>query len=427
MRVLLIVTTRSYRAGAFLDALSRLGWEAVVAAERPQALAGLNPGGHLSLDFGALERAVASIVGFSAQRPIDVVIGADDDGVLLAAAAAARFGLLHASPEAVQACRDKGRMRELLAAAGIPGPRFQRLALGADPAAVARRLQFPCVVKPIALSGSRGVIRADDAATFVRAFERVRNIVLAAQTEEAVMGSPSSHQGILVEEYLEGEEVALEGLLTNGRLRRLALFDKPDPLVGPYFEETLYVTPSRHPAERIAAVERCVAEAARAMGLEHGPVHAEVRFSPRHVTLVEIAPRSIGGLCSRTLRFQSGLSLEEVLLRHASGEDGATFMREPAASGVLMIPIPHEGTLLEVGGVTEAAGVKGIEEVRIVIPAGQKLAPPPEGGRYLGFIFARGAEPAGVERALREAQQRLVIRIQHESQAATRSIEETSW
>jgi biotin carboxylase len=422
VRALLIVSTRSYRAGAFLEAFSRLGWEAVVASERPQALQILNPSGHLTLDFGDVPGAAHAIARFAEIHPIDFVVGADDDGVMLAAVAAHRLGLRHASAEAVRACRHKGHMRSLLAAAGLPGPRFDRVDLSADPATTARRLFYPCVIKPASLSGSRGVIRADDEAGFVAAFNRVRNIVHSALAEQGTQVGET----LLVEEYLEGEEVALEGLLTEGRLRRLAIFDKPDPLRGPYFEETLYVTPSRHPPARVAAVERCVAEAAAAIGLDHGPVHAEVRFDAARATLIEIAPRSIGGLCSRALRFEGGRSLEEVLLRHASGEDAAQFEREPGAAGVLMIPIPRAGTLVGIEGAAEAAAVDGIEDVKLVIPPGQKVAPPPEGGRYLGFVFARAADPAAVEESLREAHRRLQVRIEPESAAAAQSIERTS-
>jgi biotin carboxylase len=424
MRVLLIVTTRSYRAGAFLDAIEKLGWQAVVASERPQALHMFNPGGHLTLDFDDLDDAAGRIVRFSDSHPIDVVVGADDDGVLVAAVAAERLGLRHASSEAVRTCRDKGRMRGLLAAAGLPGPRFERVALEADPASAARRLFYPCVLKPASLSGSRGVIRVNDETEFVRAFHRVRNIVQAARAEQ---GSPvTAGESILVESYLGGEEVALEGVLTRGRLHRFTIFEKPDELVGPFFEETMYVTPSRYTEDQIAAIERCVSAAAEAIGLDEGPVHAEVRFNSEHVTLVEIAPRSIGGLCSRALRFQGGVSLEEVLLRQASGEDPAQFEREPRASGVLMIPIPHAGILREIDGVEAASSVGGVEELRLVVPPGQPVAPPPEGGRYLGFIFSRGDGPRNVEQALRQAHRKLRIRIDPESSPGGAGIERTT-
>ena len=264
---------------------------------------------------------------------------------------------------------------------------------GADVAAVAREVGLPCVVKPLGLSGSRGVIRADDADQARRAAERVWGILSAAREAP---GAP-----LLLESYLPGEEVAVEGLLRGGRLEVLAIFDKPDPLEGPYFEETLYVTPSRLATGVLAEVEAVTARAALALGLREGPIHAELRVDGERVSVLELAARSIGGLCSRTLRFGAGVSLEQIILRHALGLGLDDLAREPVAAGVMMIPIPGAGVLRAVEGQDEARAVEGIGALEITIAAGRPVVPLPDGDRYLGFMFARGASAEAVERALR--------------------------
>jgi biotin carboxylase len=405
-RVLLLMATNTYRASAFLEAARRLGVPVVVGSERQQALAAANPDGHLTLDFAAPEEASGAIVEFAHTHPICGIVAADDDGVLLAAKAAAALGFPHNPVGAVAAARNKYRMRQILAAAGLPCPDFWRLPIDGEPAAMAHRVSYPCVVKPLALSASRGVIRADDAAQFVSAFQRV---VAILQRPDAAISARRSAREILVERFIPGSEVALEGLLTDGKLRVLALFDKPDPLDGPFFEETIYVTPSRLPTAMQDAIATCTAAVAAALGLRHGPVHAELRVNAQGPWLLEIAPRSIGGLCSRALRFGDGLALEELLLRHALGRDVEAIERERWAAGVMMIPIPKAGILRRVAGRESAMQVAGIEDIRLTIPIGQEVVPLPEGSRYLGFIFARNATPAGVESALREAHQRLTF------------------
>jgi biotin carboxylase len=262
---------------------------------------------------------------------------------------------------------------------------------------------YPCVVKPLMLSASRGVIRADDEGQFVGAVRRLEAIL---RTPDAAALGDIARQ-VLVEAFIPGREVALEGLLVRGELHVLALFDKPDPLDGPFFEETIYVTPSRLPAPVQAEIASCTARAARALGLQDGPVHAELRVNRRGPSVIEVAARSIGGLCSRTLRFGTGLSLEELILRHALGMGIPSLERERQAAGVMMIPIPRAGVLKEVRGQAEARSVPGIEEIAITAHAGEDLVPLPEGARYLGFIFARAESPERVEAALREAHRRL--------------------
>jgi biotin carboxylase len=376
----------------------------VVGSERRQALAGANPAGHLVLDFLRIDQAAARIVEFHREHPLRAVVAADDDGAVLAAVAAAALGLPHAAVEAVAAARDKHRMRVMLRDGGVPSPEFRRLSIDDDPAHAAAIASYPCVLKPLFLSGSRGVVRADDRRQFAAAFATIRSIL---QIEEVSALGGELARWVLVEAYIPGFEVALEGLVSDGRLKILALYDKPDPLEGPCFEETLYVTPSRHPEDAQRQVVDVVRGALAALGLRHGPVHAEARVNARGAWIVEIAPRSIGGLCSRTLRFGDGISLEELILRHAVGRDVANLERERAAAGVMMIPIPRPGMLRAVRGRDEARAVPAVEDVRITVPTGGHVAPPPEGNRYLGFIFARAETPGEVENALRLAHSRL--------------------
>ncbi|MEE8326804.1 MAG: ATP-grasp domain-containing protein [candidate division NC10 bacterium] len=407
-RLLLLMTTATYRASAFLEAARRLDMPVVVGSDREQALSAANPAGHLTLDFLAPEKATGAIVEFAKHYPIRAVVAADDDGAILAAMAAAALGLPHSGVDAVAAARDKHRMREVLAAAGVPSPRSELVSIDEEPHDVARRVVFPCVVKPLFLSASRGVIRADDPAQFAAAFRRLTAIL--RRPEVAAEGGALAQQ-VLVETFIPGIEMALEGLLSEGKLRMLALFDKPDPLEGPFFEETIYVTPSRLPAPLQQAIVACTEDAVTALGLQRGPVHAELRLNDQGPWILEIAPRSIGGLCSRALRFGEGISLEELILRDAMGLEVASLQREKQAAGVMMIPIPQAGILREVRGQDEARHVRGIDEIRITIPVGQEVVPLPEGTRYLGFIFARDETPDRVEAALREAHRQLTFHI----------------
>ena len=357
----------------------------------------------LPFNMHDLEEAVRSVVEFARTTPIDVVVGVDDHTTVVAAVISAALGLPHNPVTAVAAARNKHRMRELLHAQGLPVPRFALFSVDDDPAAIAEKIAFPCVVKPISLSASCGVIRANDRDEFVAAFHRVA--ALLERLGEETLGEGAGK--ILVEDFVPGREVALEGLLTNGELRVLALFDKPDALDGPFFEETIYVTPSRLAAAVQREVTSCAARAARALGLGEGPVHGELRVSDRGVWVIEIAARSIGGRCSQTLRFVAGLSLEEVILRHALRMDIPSLDREGRAAGVMMLPIPRAGMLEEVRGREEALAVPGIEDLEITALLGDELVPLPEGTRYLGFLIARGETPATVEAALRDAHRRL--------------------
>lgn len=398
-RVLLVVTTRSYRAGAFVDAARALNLPLTVASERPQALAPLNPEGHLVIDVARPSAATEQILAFARAHPLDAVLAADDEGVIIAAEAAALLNLPHHPPDAVRTARDKHAMRMRLAATGVPGPPFARVSLDEPAAAITARVPYPMVVKPLSLSMSRGVMRADDLAGLAHALERLAAL-------------PEAGTEVLVEGYVPGPEVALEGLVTEARLQTLAMFDKPDAMEGPYFEETIYITPSRLPAEVQTDIEGCARETIDALQLRHGPVHVELRASPEGVMPIEIAPRSIGGLCSRALRFDQGLTLEMLLLRHALGGDVRAIARERAASGVMMLPIPGAGVLRAVHGIEAARAVPGVDEVRITIPVGDRLVPLPEGNRYPGFVFARADTPDAVEVALRAAHRLLTFEIE---------------
>ncbi len=406
-RVLLLMTGTTYRADAFVEAAGRAGVDLVIGTDRPQALAFAKPEAHLTLDFETPDSALAAVSAFHASYPVDAALAADDEGVVLAARVARSLGLPGHPPEAAEAARDKRRFRRVMAQAGLSGPRTWTFSSADDARALAEKIEYPCVVKAPTLAASRGIVRADDPAGFIRAFERVAHIVGRLRAPQT-----GRTPEILVETYLPGDEVALEGLLDAGRLHTLALFDKPDTPEGPFFEETILVTPSRHTAKVRRAVEEEVAGAAAALRLGHGPVHAEARVHGGKATLLELAPRTIGGRCSKALRFAGGLSLEEVVLQHAVGALSRPPGREAAASGVMMIPIPRGGVLRGVRGKDDASRIPGITEIELTHPVGAALVPLPEGSRYLGFIFARGVTPGEVTASLRAAHELLEIDVE---------------
>lgn len=408
-RVLLLLPTRTYRANDFLSAARQLDVEVVVASDHPQTLSKLSPLKSLSLDFRYPEPATQEIAEFARDYPIDAVVGVDDDTTIVATLAAKELSLPHNTIESAYATRNKHQLRKTLAEAGLRSPWFKLYSINENLEKIANRMNYPCVLKPLSLSASRGVIRANNPTEFADAFHRVVAILQSSHEED-------EHQGntvhLLVEGFIPGTEVALEGILVQGELKVLAIFDKPDPLDGPFFEETLYITPSRLPTSIQQEIASCTEDAAKALGLREGPVHAELRVKDGCAWMLEMAPRSIGGLCARTLRFGTGISLEELIIRHAIGQDVHSFEREGGAAGVMMIPIPHAGILRKVCGQPQAEMVEGIEEVTITIPIGQEVVPLPEGKRYLGFIFARRETPNDVEIALREAHHRLEFAIE---------------
>jgi biotin carboxylase len=401
-RVLLLMAAKTYRARAFMTAARRLGVDVVVGSDERGPLSRKTGGSQIGLDLARPARSATRIAKIAEERPFDAIVNVDDSTTVVAAQAATKLGLVSNSVDAARITRDKYLTRRALKRAGLVVPTFRRITIDADPGAEARRAPYPCVLKPVAQSASRGVIRANDRAEFLLAFERIAAMLTADGGEQ---------RQIVVESFIPGPEVALEGLLDRGKLRVLALFDKPDPLDGPFFEETIYVTPSRHAEDTQQAIVETVERASEAFGLRHGPIHAEVRLSPDGPCILEVAARSIGGLCSNALSFGVDMSLEELILRHAAALEIPTYEREQQASGAMMLPIPRGGILRRANGQAEALAVPGIEGLEITIPVGQPVVPLPEGDRYLGFLFAKGETPADVEAALRKAHGRLTFQI----------------
>jgi len=407
-RVLLLFARTSYRAEAFLVAARRVGVDVTVGSNHRQVLSDLAPGSTLTLGVEDVDRSAAIIVRFASDYPLAAIVAAEDGFVPLAAAASEALGLRHHPREAVRHARNKALMRRRLSAAGFSSPWFHVASLQDDPARVASRTDFPCVLKPLSLSASRGVIRADAPEEFVRAWHRIRGIL---EDGDVVGRSRGAAAEILIEAYLPGREVAVEGIVAAGELVTLAILDKPDPMEGPYFEETILLTPSRLPNDVqddiVSFVRRCAAH----LGLDDGPIHAEVRVDADRISLLEIAPRSIGGRCSAILRFEPDATLEELILRHALGLPLRGFVREAGAAGVMMLPIPRAGVLRHVG-VEAALDVPDVEGLEITIPLGQTLVPLPEGNRYLGFLFARAETADRVETALRVAHARIEVEVE---------------
>jgi biotin carboxylase len=402
--VLILTTSHSYRSPAFVAAADRLGVDMMPVVDAPASMTGRTEQA-LYVDFQQQDQVVAAVRKLAQDRPVRAVLAVDDAGSLPAAAAAAALGLPHNNPQAALAARDKWVMRRTLAAGGMRGPACRRFTIGDDPAEVAAQVGYPCVVKPLRRSGSQGVIRADNPAELQSAIARLSRLLARLEMDT---DSPA----YLVEDYLPGREFALEGLLDEGQLHVLALFDKPDPLEGPFFEETIYVTPSRLDPAGQQTLADCAAQAAEILGLRHGPLHAEMRLNEAGAWILEVAGRSIGGLCSQTLRFGVDQSLEELILRQAVGLPLAGLQRESAARGVMMIPIPAGGLLRGVTGVAAAQQVPGIEEVTITARLHNQVTPLPEGDSYLGFIFARGDRPEKIEAALRTAHAHLEFEIE---------------
>ncbi len=410
-RLLLLLPATTYRVEAFLAAARRLNLDVTVASDGATILKAQRPTDFLYLNFRDPDEASRAVVSIARQSPIDAVIGVDEPTTVLAAHLSVALNLPHNDVASVSAARNKHLMRQLLRRHHVPVPNFAVFPHTAAPASLVGQIAFPCVVKPLILSASCGVIRADNPAEFDAAFRRVSALL----TTLGLTALDEAGRLILVEDFVPGCEVALEGLLTAGTLRVLALFDKPDPLDGPFFEETIYITPSRLPDQTQQAIAACAQSAARALGLCEGPVHGEFRINDGGVWVVELAARSIGGQCSRTVHFAADLSLEELILRHALRLPLPSLERAAGAAGVMMMPIPSRGALQEVRGQDDARRVPGIEALTITATPGEELVPLPEGTRYLGFLVARGATPDAVESALREAHRRLTVVLHAES------------
>ena len=388
-RVLLVAATTGYQVRVFAAAAEHMGLDLILATDRCHVLE--DPWGDRAVPL-RFEDPGPGIEALREHGPFDGVVAVGDQPALVAARAAAHLGLRFHPPEAVNIANHKFLSRERFLEAGLPTPAFTLVTAADLPGQVALEVRYPCVLKPVSFAASRGVIRAGNPSEFERALSRIRKLV-----------EKEYEPCVLVEDFIPGREYALEGLMTNGSLQTLALFDKPDPLDGPFFEETIYVTPSRESPQVQTAIFDTVARAAAALGLEYGPVHAEVRVNRQGVWMLEIAARPIGGLCSQVLRFKGERSLEEVILGHAVGDVARNLALASGAHGVMMIPIPCAGVYRGVEGVEAARGVPGIEDVVIAAKEGQRMVPLPEGSSYLGFIFARGHAADVVDGALRAA------------------------
>ncbi|MEJ2450554.1 MAG: ATP-grasp domain-containing protein [Gammaproteobacteria bacterium] len=394
--VLIIAPHGSYRTLSFIAAADRMGVHALIASEGKHSIVSAYARG-VHIDFSDADAALAELLRVAGQHNIVGVIGTDDATTELAATLAKTLGLPHNEPAAVRIARRKDHARACLSQHGVPVPQHWRLDLGLPLASQLEQIAYPVVVKPIALSASRGVIRADSPFELQQAIERVSRLLqgISDLDEEA-------RRFLLVEEYVPGVEIAIEAMLVHGQLHILTVFDKPDPLEGPFFEETYYVTPTRLSMQQQTEVEAVLQQACAAYGLQEGPVHAECRVNVRGVFVIEIAARTIGGLCGRLLRFGTGYSLEELVLAHAMDKT-LSLKREPGAAGVLMIPIPQAGMLKRVEGLLAAQRVSYIVDIDIQVREGHELVPLPEGASYLGFIFSHAPTIQEAEQALRDA------------------------
>jgi hypothetical protein len=412
-RMLLFTGKLGYQTRSFEAAALNLGVQLVYVTDRCHQLE--DPWGDraIAVQFENPELAAYTVIEALAGQNVDGILALGDRSAVAAAYVARGRGLRYHHPAAVEACRSKLRMREVFRDAGLRVPWFRDLPINPGPEPALLGIQFPCVLKPLSLSASQGVVRANNREEFLAAAARIRRVL---ESPEISSTRERNLDRLLVEGYIPGREVAVEGLLTDGRLRVLAIFDKPDPLEGPYFEETIYVTPSRLPDAEQQAIEECAFDAASALGLSHGPIHAEFRINDEGTWPLEFAPRPIGGLCARALRFVSSseektIGLEELLLRHSLQLSGTEWPRESLASGVMMIPVPKSGVLEAVTGETAARAVAGISELLITARLHDYIAAWPEGSSYLGFLFARGNHPLEVEHAVRSAHEKLSFTI----------------
>jgi hypothetical protein len=412
-RLLLFTAKLGYQTRSFEDAARKLGVQLVYITDRCHQLE--DPWGDqaIPVHFESPEVAAYTVIEELRGQEVSGILALGDRPAAAAAYAARGLGVRYNHPAAVEACRSKLHMKEVFRDVGLSVPWFRSLPIDPAPEPVLLGISYPCVLKPLSLSASQGVVRANNREEFVAAAARVRRLL---KSPEILSTREANLDQILVEGYIPGREVAIEGLLTDGVLNVLAIFDKPDPLEGPYFEETIYVTPSWLPEPTQRAIEKCASDAVRALGLSHGPIHAEFRVNENGVWPLEVAPRPIGGLCARSLRFfldgaSEPIALEELLLRHALELPGWNSPRERIASGVMMIPVPRSGILEGVSGEEAARSVPGITELTITARMHDAIVAWPEGSSYLGFLFARGSMPENVEQALREAHEKLSFTI----------------
>ncbi len=409
-RILLIAPHGSYRTFAFLNAAKQKGIDVLIASEGEHSVVSAYSEG-LHIKFDEPELAIQKMIAEASVRPFDAIIGTDDSTTELASKVSKALGLAHNNPESVQIAKRKDLARHCLLQAGVKIPKFCIVDLSLDILEQTTKVNFPVVVKPIGLSGSLGVIRANNTNELISVCARIEKIILRDKNLTS-----ENYQYLIIEEFILGDEIAIEGILVNKEFKLLSIFDKPDPLNGPYFEETYYITPSKLDFEQQAELIKTLQSACVAYGLEEGPIHAECRINDDGIWVIEVAARTIGGLCGRLLTFGIGMSLEELVLAHAIGEvisslDIASVDThlDDNASGVLMIPIPRHGILKRVEGLLVAQKIPLIDDISIQIQEGYEVTPLPESSSYLGFIFASGGTTAQVEQALRDAHNSLKI------------------
>jgi biotin carboxylase len=394
--VLIVAPHGSYRTMPFIAAAERLGIRALIASEGKHSIVSAYAQG-IHINFREEEQALQELLRAAAQHHIIGVIGTDDTTTELAAQLAQVLELPHNDPAAVRIARRKDQARARLAAHAVPIPSHRRIDLAHALLNQLNDVRFPVVVKPVALSASRGVIRANNQSELFTAITRVQQLLHSINDLE-----PDEQRYLLLEQYIPGAEIAVEAMLYRGQLQILTIFDKPDALEGPFFEETYYITPTRLSLAQQDEVKRVVQLACEAYGLQEGPVHAECRINHDGVFILEVAARTIGGLCGRLLRFGTGCSLEELVLAQAMGKP-LTLSSDGGAAGVLMIPIPKAGMLKRVEGLLDAQRIPFIEDISIQVREGHELVPLPEGASYLGFVFARAPSVQQAEQALRNA------------------------
>jgi biotin carboxylase len=403
-RLLLLIPTTTYRAKAFVTATDKLtDVRLTMASEDASALAALCPEYLIEINFHDRAQACAQILAYHAKYPIDGVIGVDDTATLPAAWIAETLNVKHHTVKSVTATRNKGDLRQMLHAASVPQPAFQLINIVSSPNDISLTIPFPCVIKPLSLSASKGVMRCNNIDELNTAYQTLIQILLHCENDDAEY---------LIESYVDGWEVAIEGIMTDGKLNILTIFDKPEPLTGPVFPESIYLTPSVLSNERQAAIKSLTAKAMTALGLTDGPIHAEIRGNDDTLWFIEVAARSIGGHCSKVLRFENDRSLEDIIIQCALGDDCQGVHREKCASGVMMIQAPKAGLFRGIDGIEAASAIDGVGEILISAHPNQRLIPLPEGSLYIGFIFARGETPLQVQNTINEAFRRLTINIE---------------
>ncbi len=395
--LLLIAHPNSYRIAPYIKAANRMGVNVTVASEGKHSLISEIASG-LHITFDQPRQTVATILQAHKQTPFSGILGSDDHTVELAAMVAELLQLPHNSPRAAFCSQRKDIARAELALSACPVPLHCLIDLQQPLQKQMAGLPWPCVIKPLNMSASRGVIRADNEAAFMAACQRIKPIIQENQHD-------FTRHHVLVEEYIDGVEIAFEGYLHNAQLHPITIFDKPEPLIGPFFEETIYVTPSRLEADLQAKILQRVQQACDAYGLTTGAVHAECRIDERDIWILEVASRTIGGDCARMLD-NKNFSIEELAISLAIDAPIKAELPDQAR-GVMMIPIKEKGLLKRVEGLLAARDVPHIDQVEMIIPPGHEMIPLPEGNQYSGYIFASGQTPEQVTAAIKQAYAKL--------------------